>query len=151
MEGITVCQPPLPAALIDELLVFWQDIFQTDYRMFRGILNGDELEHNLDVFYLVGDGDRTVGSCHLTFPVADPALGGLGEVATAPAARGRGTGLAIDYPSAKLLQDYLGAVTALSFSDLEATVKDDRARGREVRRRRLAALGSVKMAWRDTT
>ena len=90
MEGITVCQPPLPAALIDELLVFWQDIFQTDYRMFRGILNGDELEHNFDVFYLVGDGDRTVGSCHLTFPVADPALGGLGEVATAPAARGRG-------------------------------------------------------------
>jgi len=27
MEGITVCQPPLPAALVDELLVFWQDIF----------------------------------------------------------------------------------------------------------------------------
>ena len=90
MEGITVCQPPLPAALVDELLVFWQDIFQTDYRLFRSILNGDEREHNRDVFYLVRDGDRTVGSCHLTFPVADPALGGLGEVATAPAARGRG-------------------------------------------------------------
>jgi len=90
MEGITVCQPPLPAALVDELLVFWQDIFQTDYRLFRSILNGDECEHNRDVFYLVRDGDRTVGSCHLTFPVADPALGGLGEVATAPAARGRG-------------------------------------------------------------
>jgi tRNA nucleotidyltransferase (CCA-adding enzyme) len=66
-------------------------------------------------------------------------------------ARGRGTGSAVDYPSPKLLQAYLQAVTALSFSDLEATVKDDRARGREVRRRRLAALGSVKIGWSDTT
>ncbi len=53
-------------------------------------------------------------------------------------ARGRGTGSAVDYPSAKLLQAYLQAVTALSFSDLEATAKDNRARGREVRRRRHA-------------
>ena len=65
-------------------------------------------------------------------------------------ARGRGTGAAADYPSAKLLQAYLQAVTALTFSDLEETVKDNRARGREVRRRRLATLGSVKMSWRDT-
>ena len=66
-------------------------------------------------------------------------------------ARGRGTGLATDYPSTKLLQAYLQAVTALSFSDLETTAKDGRARGREVRKRRLAALSSVQMAWRNTT
>jgi tRNA nucleotidyltransferase (CCA-adding enzyme) len=66
-------------------------------------------------------------------------------------ARGRGTDLAKDYPSTKLLQTYLQAVTALSFSDLEATAKDGRARGREVRKRRLAALSSVQMAWRNTT
>ena len=66
-------------------------------------------------------------------------------------ARGRGTSSTVDYPSTKLLQAYLQAVTALSFSDLETSVKDDQARGREVRRRRLAALGSVKLAWRDTT
>ena len=65
-------------------------------------------------------------------------------------AQGRGTGLAADYPSTKLLQAYLEAVTALSFSDLEATTTDGRARGREVRKRRLAALGSVQMAWRDS-
>jgi tRNA nucleotidyltransferase (CCA-adding enzyme) len=66
-------------------------------------------------------------------------------------ARGRGTDLAKDYPSTKLLQTYLQAVTALSFSDLAATAKDGRARGREVRKRRLAALSSVQMAWRNTT
>ena len=66
-------------------------------------------------------------------------------------ARGRGTGLAVDYPNAKLLQAYIRAVTALRFSDLDSTIKDDRARGREVRKRRLAALSSVKMAWRKTT
>jgi tRNA nucleotidyltransferase (CCA-adding enzyme) len=66
-------------------------------------------------------------------------------------ARGRGTGLAKDYPSTKLLQTYLQAVTALSFSDLAATATDGRARGREVRKRRLAALGSAQIAWRNTT
>jgi tRNA nucleotidyltransferase (CCA-adding enzyme) len=66
-------------------------------------------------------------------------------------ARGRGTGLATNYPSTKLLQAYLQAVTALSFSDLEGSATDGRARGREVRKRRLAALGSVQIAWRNTT
>jgi GNAT superfamily N-acetyltransferase len=88
--AITVCEPPLPQALSDELVHFWQDTFQTDYQAFRSVLNGEEREHNRDIFYLVQQRGQTVGTCHLTIPASNPELGGLGEVATAPEFRSTG-------------------------------------------------------------
>ena len=92
---IVVYRPPLPPALSDELVAFWQDIFQTDYQPFRGVLNGEESEYNQDAFYLVQESGRTVGSAHLTLAGSNPELGGLGEVATTSEFRGRGLATAL--------------------------------------------------------
>ncbi|MCZ6678140.1 MAG: GNAT family N-acetyltransferase [Candidatus Poribacteria bacterium] len=83
-------EPPLPENLVDELTDFWEAIFETPYDGFRGILTGAEREHNYDGFYLVREGKQLVGTTHLTMSQANPALGGLGEVAVPPEFRRRG-------------------------------------------------------------
>ena len=87
---ITVFEPPLPGDLIQDLVDFWQGVFQTDYETMRGILNGREAGQNRDIVYLVTQGGKTVGTCHLTTAESNPELGGLGEVASDPQFRGRG-------------------------------------------------------------
>ena len=89
---ITAFEPPVPAALTRELFAFWQEIFRTDYDPFRGILAGAESARNRDIFYLIRDGRKLAGTCHLTISRTNPELGGLGEVATAPEFRGAGIG-----------------------------------------------------------
>ncbi|MFP6646675.1 MAG: GNAT family N-acetyltransferase [Candidatus Latescibacterota bacterium] len=83
-------ETPLAPELADELCVFWEAAFSTSYERFRSILAGEELAHNRDVVYLVRHGDALAGTCHLTTPARSCRLGGLGEVATAPAFRSRG-------------------------------------------------------------
>ncbi len=86
---------PLPGALVDELLEFWQTRFQVDYGPFRSILNDDERGANRDIVYRVAHDGWTVGTSHLTNCESTPALGGLGEVGTAPEHRGTGIASAL--------------------------------------------------------
>ena len=94
MESIKI-EVPLPEALAEELIHFWQAIFETSYEEFRGLLAGAERAHNRDIVYLIRQGRQLIGTCHLTIPTAAPAVGGFGEVATAPAFRGRGIARAL--------------------------------------------------------
>jgi len=87
---VIALKPPLPEELIHGLLEFWSNLFQTDYEPFRGILTGEECGHNRDVIYLLKKDAGIVGTCHLTVAESNPALGGLGEVGTAPDFRGSG-------------------------------------------------------------
>ena len=81
---------PLPEGLIQELTVFWEEIFENSYEDFKPIFAGDEIEDNADILYLMRQGDDLAGTSHLTVGKAVPRLGGLGEVATPPAFRRQG-------------------------------------------------------------
>lgn len=81
---------PLPEGLIPELTTFWEEIFETSYEDFKPIFAGDETEDNVDILYLIRQGEDLAGTSHLTVGKAVPRLGGLGEVATPPAFRRQG-------------------------------------------------------------
>ncbi len=83
-------EPPLEEKLIEELSAFWEATYGFGYDGFRHIFEGDETAHNLDIVYVAREGETLVGTCHLTMPLVDKKLGGLGEVATSEAYRGRG-------------------------------------------------------------
>ena len=55
-----------------------------------GVLRGDELPHNRDVFWIAKHGDDIIGTGHVTQSLKDVTLGGLGEVAVHPNYRGLG-------------------------------------------------------------
>jgi tRNA nucleotidyltransferase (CCA-adding enzyme) len=52
------------------------------------------------------------------------------------------------YPAAQLLALYAEAARDVDLNDLEASLPDGEARGREARRRRLAAIANVRSIWR---
>ena len=81
---------PLPEGLIQELTVFWEEIFENSYEDFKPIFAGNEIEDNEDILYLMRQGEDVAGTSHLTVGKAAPRLGGLGEVATPPAFRRQG-------------------------------------------------------------
>lgn len=81
---------PLPEGLIQELTVFWEEIFENSYEDFKPIFAGDETEDNEDILYLMRQGEDLAGTSHLTVGKAAPRLGGLGEVATPPGFRRQG-------------------------------------------------------------
>jgi hypothetical protein len=83
-------EPPLQDTLIDELIGFWGQTFETPYDHFHSLLQGAERTSNRTIVYLARDGSSLAATCHLTIGILDPALGGLGEVATAPSHRGAG-------------------------------------------------------------
>ena len=87
---IVALEPPLPAGVIEELAQFWEVIFETSYDDLRLVLAGGEVADNRNLVYLIREGAELAGTSQLTIARAAPALGGLGEVATAPAYRGRG-------------------------------------------------------------
>ena len=89
METLTY-EPPLPEDLIEELTHFWETSYGDSYDSFLPMLRGDERVHNRDVFYVTRQGAELAGTCHLSISRGLPILGGLGEVATAPAMRRRG-------------------------------------------------------------
>ena len=88
----TCLETPLPPALASQLASFWEDIFGVSYEQFQQVLTGAENEFNRNLLYLIQDGSEVVASTQLTLSLADPRLGGLGEVATANAWRRRGLG-----------------------------------------------------------
>ena len=81
---------PLPEELIQELTVFWEEIFENSYEDFKPIFAGNEIEDNEDILYLTRQGEDVAGTSHLTVGKAVPRLGGLGEVATPPVFRRQG-------------------------------------------------------------
>ena len=81
---------PLDAELVRQLCQLWQDTFQVDYAPIGRVVGGSEHDTNLDIVYFVQDGGEIVATTHLTVSRRDPRIGGLGEVATVPAQRGRG-------------------------------------------------------------
>ena len=87
---IVALEPPLPADVIEELAEFWEAIFEASYDDLRPVLAGGEVADNRNLVYLIREGGELAGTSQLTVSQAAPALGGLGEVATAPAYRGRG-------------------------------------------------------------
>ncbi len=87
---IVALEPPLPADVIEELAGFWEPIFEARYDDLRPVLAGTEVGKNRNLVYLIREGGELAGTSQLTISQAAPTLGGLGEVATAPAYRGRG-------------------------------------------------------------
>jgi len=81
---------PLSEDLAAELSRFWEATFETSYAWLQSVLAGQERVHNRDIVYLIRDGERLAGTCHLTIPVRQSRLGGLGEVATVPEYRDQG-------------------------------------------------------------
>ena len=81
---------PLQEGLIQELTVFWEEIFENSYEDFKPIFAGDEIEDNEDILYLMREDEDLAGTSHLTVGKAAPRLGGLGEVATPPTFRRQG-------------------------------------------------------------
>ena len=82
---------PLTEQLTQELVEFWTGIFGGPGDVKRGMLLGDELEHNRHTLYMEKRDERLAGTCHLTMPLKLPILAGFGEVATDPEFRRSGT------------------------------------------------------------
>ena len=88
-------EPPLPEALIAEIIALWEAVFDTTFQGFRSILRGEENADNHDFVYLVHCAGELAGTCHLTIARSHPALGGLGEVVTSPSFRRQGIAAAV--------------------------------------------------------
>ena len=88
-------EPPLPDETASELRTMWETIFETDYSTFCEMLSGLEREANRDSIAVARHAGQIVASCHLTISLADPRVGGVGEVATLPDHRGRGLACAL--------------------------------------------------------
>ncbi len=84
MHTVTAIEVPLPDVLKEELIDFWQGVFETSYDGFRAVFDAKEKDYNHDIVYLVRKGEKLGGTCHLSHSIFNPELGGLGEVATAP-------------------------------------------------------------------
>jgi GNAT superfamily N-acetyltransferase len=89
-ETIQKYEPPVSPTLADQLISFWEEIFQTSSQGLRPVLRGMEKAENRDVVYTLWDQDQLVGTSHLTYGLDSVSLGGLGEVATHPRFRKRG-------------------------------------------------------------
>ena len=81
---------PVDEGLNDRLQAFWHDIFGDAPDIEPAVLLGSETGHNTSDLYLVEEGSRAISTTMVTTCNALPELGGFGEVATVPAARGRG-------------------------------------------------------------
>jgi len=85
-------ETPVPDHLADELVGFWESVYETLYDAFRPMLRGAESAQNLDIMYICREAGRVAGTCHLTVPRAVPTIAGLGEVGTAARFRRRWIG-----------------------------------------------------------
>ena len=88
-------EAPLSPGLVDELLDFWLPIFGGSIDLSRGALLGDEAPHSRITVYTRRIGGELAGACLVVSSPGMPALGGLGEVATSPKARGKGIATAL--------------------------------------------------------
>jgi len=87
---LDVYTPPLSAELVDELVPFWQSIFEIPFDESRAVLAADEAAANRDTIWLLRSGEQLAVTCQLTVSIDNPELGGLGAVATADRFRRQG-------------------------------------------------------------
>ena len=90
MHDVIRYQLPLEEGLSHELIPFWNGIFGDNPDITVGVLRGEEIAHSSGTLYLIKRGEELAGTCLTTVSKAVPALGGFGEVATAPRYRGQG-------------------------------------------------------------
>ena len=83
---------PVSPELAWELRCLWQQVFQSDYESRDDILKGKEKHGNNDAIYVARQDGKVVGTSCVTSSVAEPRIGGLGQVATDPEYRRRGIG-----------------------------------------------------------
>ena len=81
---------PIHESLNDRLQAFWREIFGDAPDIEPAVLLGSESSHNTSDLYLVEEDGRAISTTMVTTCNALPELGGFGEVATVPEARGRG-------------------------------------------------------------
>ena len=81
---------PIDESLNDRLQAFWRDIFGDAPDIEPAVLLGSESSHNTSDLYLVEEDGQAISTTMVTTCNALPELGGFGEVATVPEARGRG-------------------------------------------------------------
>ena len=81
---------PIDEGLNDRLQAFWRDIFGDAPDIEPAVLLGSEGSYNTSDLYLIEEDGQAASTAMVTSCNALPELGGFGEVATAPEARGRG-------------------------------------------------------------
>ena len=81
---------PLSLQLADQLITWWEDIFQADFSWLAAPLAGRDAQYNTSALYLFRHCDRVIATCRLVQSCDDVRLGCLGEVATCPEFRGQG-------------------------------------------------------------
>ena len=88
-------ETPLDVDLVDELMDLWLPIFVEGIDLTRDALLGEEMPDARITVYTRRIGDRLAGACLVACSDSMPSLGGLGEVATSPAARRTGIATAL--------------------------------------------------------
>lgn len=81
---------PFTRELTEELEAFWHRIFDSEPDLPAGVFLGDEVEHNRGVLFMTRENEAVAGTCMVNTSKRLPALGGFGEVSTAPELRRRG-------------------------------------------------------------
>ena len=81
---------PIDEGLSDRLQAFWHSIFGDAPDIEPAVFLGSETGYNTSDLYLVEEDGRAISTTMVTTCNALPELGGVGEVATVPEARGRG-------------------------------------------------------------
>ncbi len=72
---------PVPEEFIEQLVAFWESIFDESFDYFRGVLAGLEKDEVRNILYLGRMENQIAGTCNLTISKSNPVLGSLGEVA----------------------------------------------------------------------
>ena len=90
MPDISRFEVPIAQDLKKEMNELWHETLEKPLNAMAAELAGKELDHNRLIFYLTRQGEALAGTTSITIPVANPDLGGLGEVATEPEFRRRG-------------------------------------------------------------
>jgi len=83
-------EAPMSKELVEEFYGLWRQFFPPDDEDFRDSYFGTEIEHNRDLMYIGRVDGRLAGTVHLVIGKSDPALGGVGGVATDPEFRRKG-------------------------------------------------------------
>ncbi len=88
-------ETPLDIDLVDELMELWLPIFVEGIDLTREALLGEEMPDARITVYTRRIDDTLAGACLVASSESTPSLGGLGEVATSPAARRTGIATAL--------------------------------------------------------
>ena len=88
-------EAPIDPRLVDELFAFWLPIFGGEIDLTPEALLGHEVPHSRIAVYTRRIGSELAGACLVAGSDSMPSIGGLGEVATGPAARRSGIATAL--------------------------------------------------------